>query len=136
MPVSEIPALKNSYTVMIVEDDPGVATMLETMLRGYFKCRTVVTTNGVNAIDMAYERLPDLILADLYLPVLDGFEVIRCLKGDPVLHNIPIVAFSNYPWDFDWEKRALEAGCDRCSHKQFSVAEMGALLRELLEPDE
>jgi CheY-like chemotaxis protein len=68
--------------------------------------------------------------------VLDGFEVIRCLKGDPVLHKIPIVAFSNYPWDFDWEKRALEAGCDRCSHKQFSVAEMGALLRELLEPDE
>ena len=118
---------------MIVEDDLGVATMLETMLRDHFKCDTVVTTNGLSALGITFENVPDLILADLHLPVLDGFEIIRCLKNHPVLHSVPIVALSNYPWDFDWEKRALEAGCDKCSHKQFSVAEMGALLRELLE---
>ena len=133
--MSQSPALKKSYTVMIVEDDPGVATMLETMLRDHFKCHTVVTTNGFSALGITFESVPDLILADLHLPVLDGFEVIRCLKNHPVLHRVPIVALSNYPWDFDWEKRALEAGCDKCSHKQFSVTEMGDLLRELLESE-
>src|SRR4028119_2129745 len=134
--MSQSPALKKSYTVMIVEDDPGVATMLETMLRDHFKCHTVVTTNGFSALGITFESVPDLILADLHLPVLDGFEVIRCLKNHPVLHRVPIVALSNYPWDFDWEKRALEAGCNRCSHKQLTVEEMGTLLREMLEPEE
>ena len=134
--MSQIPVLKETYTIMIVEDDLGVATMLETMLRGYFKCRTVVATNGVNAIGLAYERLPDLILADLYLPVLDGFEVIRLLKEHPELHEVPIVAFSNHAWDIDWTKKAIDAGCNRCSHKQLTVEEMGALLREMLEPEE
>ena len=132
--MSQMPALKKSYTVMIVEDDQGVATMLDRMLTDHFKCRTIVTHNGLSALDFTFDVVPDLILADLCLPVLDGFEIIRCLKNHPVLHSVPIVALSNYPWDFDWEQRALEAGCDRCSHKQFSVAEMGDLLRELLEP--
>jgi CheY-like chemotaxis protein len=133
--MSQSTALKKSYTIMIVEDDPGVAAMLETMLRDHFKCNTVVTTNGLDALAITFENVPDLILADLHLPVLDGFEIIHCLKKHPVLNIVPIVALSNYPWDFDWEQRALEAGCDRCSHKQFSVAEMGDLLREMLEPE-
>jgi CheY-like chemotaxis protein len=119
---------------MIIEDDPGVAAVFETMLRDHFQCRTVVTTNGFNALAITFENVPDLILADLHLPVLDGFEVIRCLKNHPTLHKVPIVALSNYPWDFDWETRALEAGCNKCFHKQLSVPEMGALLREVLEP--
>jgi CheY-like chemotaxis protein len=134
--VSQSPALKKSYTVLIIEDDQGVSAMLETMLRKRFKCRTVVVQNGVLALGMAFERLPDVILADLCLPVLDGFEVIRLLKNHSALHNVPIVAFSNHDWNLDWEKKALEAGCDKCSHKQLSVAEMGDLLREVLEPQE
>src|SRR4028118_650507 len=132
--MSHSPALKNRYAVLIIEDDPGVATMLETMLRKHFKCHTIVARNGVLALGMAFERLPDIILADLCLPVLDGFEVIRLLKNHSTLHNVPIVAFSNHEWDLDWEKKALGAGCDRCSHKQLTVHEMGALLREMLEP--
>jgi CheY-like chemotaxis protein len=134
--VSQSPALKKSYTVMIVEDDQGVATMLDTMLRDHFKCRTVVTHNGLSALDLTFDVVPDLILADLHLPVLDGFEIIRCLKNHPTLHKVPIVALSNHPWDFDWTKKAIEAGCDRCSHKQLSVPDMGDLLREMLEPPE
>ena len=134
--MSQSPTLKKSYTILIVEDDPGVATMLDRMLTDHFKCRTVVTHNGLSALAITFEGVPDLILADLHLPVVDGFEVIRCLKKHPTLHNVPIVALSNHPWDFDWEQRALEVGCDRCSHKQLSVPEMGVLLREMLEPPE
>src|SRR4028119_2399824 len=118
--MSQSPALKNRYAVLIIEDDQGVATMLETMLRKHFKCHTIVARNGVLALGMAFERLPDIILADLCLPVLDGFETIRLLKSS-TLREVPIVAFSNHPWDIDWTKKAIEAGCDRCSHKQLTV---------------
>jgi CheY-like chemotaxis protein len=134
--MSQSPALKNRYAVLIIEDDAGVATMLETMLRQHFKCHTVVARNGVLALGMAFATLPDIILADLCLPVLDGFEVIRLLKEHPELHEVPIVAFSNHAWDIDWTKKAIDAGCNRCSHKQLTVEEMGALLREMLEPEE
>src|SRR4028119_825199 len=101
--MSQTPAMKKSSTIRIVGDERGVATMLETMLREHFKCHTIVTTNGFDALAITFENVPDLILADLHLPVLDGFEIIHCLKKHPVLHKVPIVALSNYPWDFDWE---------------------------------
>jgi two-component system cell cycle response regulator DivK len=118
---------------MVVEDDPGIGAMLQTMLQEHFKLRTVVATGGLTAVVMANETRPDLILADLHLPYISGFEVIRCIKDDPALHDIPIIAFSNHDWDFNWEKRALDAGCIKCSHKVVSVEELGELIGEVLD---
>ncbi len=124
---------KARYTVMVVEDDPGIGAMLKVMLQEHFKIRTVVATGGLKAVVLANETRPDLILADLHLPYISGFDVIRCIKDDPALHDIPIIAFSNHDWDFNWEKRALDAGCIKCSHKVVSVGELRSLLGEVLD---
>jgi CheY-like chemotaxis protein len=118
---------------MIVEDDPGISAMLKVMLQEHFKIRAVVATGGLKAVVLANETRPDLILADLHLPYISGFDVIRCIKDDPALHDIPIIAFSNHDWDFNWEKRALDAGCIKCSHKVVSVGELRSLLGEVLD---
>ena len=124
---------KARYTVMVVEDDPGIGAMLKMMLQEHFKLRTVVATGGLKAVVLANETRPDLILADLHLPHTSGFDVIRCIKDDPALNEIPIIAFSNHDWDFNWEKKALDAGCIKCSHKVVSVAELGSLIGEVLD---
>ncbi|MGZ0246781.1 MAG: response regulator, partial [Alphaproteobacteria bacterium] len=71
----------------------------------------VIAGNGAEGIAMANEELPDLILMDLSLPVMDGWEATRQLKADPATRHIPVVALSSHAMAED-RARALSAGCD------------------------
>ncbi len=79
--------------VLIVDDDPAILNMLDELLQDE-KYETILATDGNEAISIARSKRPDLILMDLMLPVLDGAEAIRRLKGDPVTESIHIIAMS------------------------------------------
>jgi two-component system cell cycle response regulator DivK len=81
---------------------------------------------------MAAERKPDLILMDIQLPIVDGYEATRRIKSDPALRQIPIIAVTSYALSGD-EAKARAAGCDGYVAKPFSPREILATVREFLK---
>lgn len=96
--------------ILYVEDNDDNVFMLTHRLKkhGY---EIVVAGDGAQGVAIANEQQPALILMDLSLPVLDGWEATRKLKSDPVTQNIPVIALSAHAMPGDAEK-ALAAGCD------------------------
>ena len=97
------------HTVLLVEDLDEHRYLYATVLRlaGY---RVLEAADGERALALAREALPSLIVLDMGLPVLDGWQVIQLLRANPVTRAIPVIAVTvhAFPWDAN---RALELGC-------------------------
>jgi two-component system cell cycle response regulator DivK len=87
--------------------------------------------DGAAGIAAASAEEPDLILMDIQLPVIDGYEAARRIKADPALRHIPIIAVTSYALSGD-EGKALAAGCDGYIAKPFSPRELLAKIRKFL----
>ena len=96
--------------ILLVEDNEMNRDMLSRRLekRGY---QVLIAVDGAQGVSVACSELPDLILMDMSLPVIDGWEATRQLKGRPDTKTIPIIALTAHAMAGDREK-ALEAGCD------------------------
>jgi CheY-like chemotaxis protein len=97
-------------TILLVEDNELNRDMLSRRLerKGY---EIIIATDGKHGVHLAESALPDLILMDMSLPVMDGWEATRLLKQNPLTRQIPIVGLSAHAMAGDREK-ALNAGCD------------------------
>jgi CheY-like chemotaxis protein len=120
-------------TVLIVEDDLDLGQVLKTALEERLQLRTLVATDGLEAVAMTKQEHPSLILMDLNMPYVSGFEAIRRIKDDPVISDTPIVAFSNHDWDFHWKQKALALGCVSCSNKLITLDELDALVLNFID---
>jgi two-component system cell cycle response regulator DivK len=87
--------------------------------------------DGIQAITQASKHRPDLILMDIQLPMLDGYEATRRIKADPALNAIPIIVVTSYALSGDDEK-AKAAGCDAYVAKPYSPRALLAKIREYL----
>ena len=96
--------------ILLVEDNEMNRDMLSRRLarKGY---EVIIAIDGQQAIDMAASESPDLILLDMSLPVIDGWETARRIKALPATRSIPVIALTAHAMEGDREK-ALEAGCD------------------------
>jgi CheY-like chemotaxis protein len=96
--------------ILLVEDNEMNRDMLSRRLqrKGF---EVVIAVDGQAGVDMATSANPDLILMDLSLPVIDGWEATRCIKADPATQNIPVIALTAHAMSGD-EEKAREAGCD------------------------
>jgi len=117
--------------VLIAEDNPVNSALLVDLLELHGH-EVVQAKNGKEAVVAARERHPDIILLDMMMPVMDGFEVARILKGDGPTKSIPIIALTALAMTGD-EKRALEAGCDAYVSKPIDTRALPELLDKLLE---
>ena len=117
-------------TILIVEDNELNRDMLSRRLgrKGY---DVLLAVDGETGIAMARSRMPDLILMDMSLPVVDGWEASRQLKGDPLLRNIPIIALTAHAMANDRDK-ALAAGCDDYDTKPIELPRLLAKIEALL----
>ncbi|OYW60517.1 MAG: two-component system response regulator [Rhizobiales bacterium 17-65-6] len=115
-------------TVMIVEDNELNMKLFHDLLEahGY---RTVETRNGIEAMALAREHMPDLILMDIQLPEVSGLEVTKWLKADPDLKGIPVVAVTAFAMKGD-EERIRAGGCEAYLSKPISVAKFLSTVRE------
>ena len=116
--------------ILYVEDNDDNVFMLTRRLkkRGY---DVIVAGNGEEGVVLATEEQPGLILMDLSLPVLDGWEATRRLKADPATRDIPVIALSAHAMPGDAEK-ALAAGCDDYDTKPVEMKRLLAKIRALL----
>jgi two-component system, cell cycle response regulator DivK len=116
--------------ILLVEDNEMNRDMLSRRLerRGY---EVVIAVDGGQGVEMARSESPDLILMDMSLPVLDGWEATRRLKSAEDTRAIPVIALSAHAMPGDREK-ALEAGCDDYDSKPISMPSLLAKIRALL----
>jgi len=117
-------------TILIVEDNEMNRDMLSRRLerKGY---EILLAVNGEMGIDIVRTHVPDLILMDMSLPVMDGWEATRRLKADPALRHIPVIALTAHAMANDRDK-ALEAGCDDYDTKPIELPRLLAKMEALL----
>ena len=107
-------------TVLIVEDNELNMKLFNDLLEANGRA-TLRAKSGVEAVKIAREHKPDLILMDIQLPEVSGLEVTRWLKEDPDLRHIPVVAITAFAMKGD-EEKILQGGCEGYLSKPISVA--------------
>jgi CheY-like chemotaxis protein len=119
-------------TILIVEDNEMNRDMLSRRLvrKGY---DVVIAVDGATSLDVARTSRPDLILMDMSLPVIDGWEATRVMKADAALKHIPIIALTAHAMSNDRDK-AFEAGCDDYDTKPIDLTRLLGKIESLLQP--
>lgn len=118
--------------ILIVDDNAQNLYLLESILKGY-KYEVVSARNGAEALDLALENPPDMVVTDILMPVMDGFELCRRWKADGRLNNIPFIFYTATYTDPKDEKFALSLGADRFIVKPQKPDVLGRIVCELLE---
>ncbi len=116
--------------ILLVEDNEMNRDMLSRRLirRSY---EIALALDGKQGVDMALSESPDLILLDMSLPVLNGWDTARILKADPATQKIPIIALTAHAMGGDREK-ALEAGCDEYETKPVEFKRLLEKIKQFL----
>jgi CheY-like chemotaxis protein len=116
--------------ILLVEDNEMNRDMLSRRLqkRGY---EVMIAVDGQRGLDMAQAESPDLILMDMSLPVMDGWEATRALKAAPETRDIPIIALTAHAMSTDRDK-AIEAGCDDYDTKPIELPRLLAKMESLM----
>ncbi len=117
--------------ILLVEDNEMNRDMLSRRLekRGY---TLALAVDGGQGVALAKSELPDLILMDMSLPVLDGWDATRQIKADPATKVIPVIALTAHAMESDRQK-ALEAGCDDFDTKPVELARLLTKIEDLLK---
>lgn len=117
-------------TILLVEDNDLNREMLSRRLarRGY---EVLLAVDGHEGVELARQRMPDVILMDMSLPVKDGWTAARELKGDDATRRIPILALTAHAMSGDREQ-ALEAGCDDYDTKPIELDRLLEKIQALL----
>jgi len=116
--------------ILLVEDNEMNRDMLSRRLikKGF---EVVMAVDGQKGLDMATSETPDIILLDMSLPVMDGWEVARNLKADDALKSIPVIALTAHAMAGDREK-TLEAGCDEYDTKPIEFKRLLGKINNML----
>ena len=116
--------------ILLVEDNEMNRDMLSRRLkrRGY---EVVIAINGAAGVEMASSEVPDLILMDMSLPVMDGWEATKNIKAAPDTESIPIIALTAHAMSGDREK-ALAAGCDDYDTKPIELSRLLSKIQSFL----
>ena len=116
--------------ILIVEDEQAIADLISQSLRR-FGYETKIATDGDEALSLIFELKPDIVILDLMLPQMDGWEVCRRVKNDSETAHIPILMLTARRSDRDVVE-GLELGADDYMRKPFSCDELSARVRALL----
>ena len=116
--------------ILVIEDTEDNRQIVRDLMEsvGY---QLLEAEDGAAGVTMAAEHKPDLILMDIQLPVMDGYEACRRIKANPDLRHIPIIAVTSYALSGD-ETKTRAAGCDSYVAKPFSPRQLLAKINELL----
>jgi DNA-binding response OmpR family regulator len=117
--------------ILIVDDEPDVVVPIQFLMeqQGYF---VMVAERGEDALDLIYQYKPDLVILDILLPGIDGYEVCEIIRLDPSCRDVKIIFLTARDREVDIAK-GLSLGADAYITKPFSNTELVAKVKELLE---
>lgn len=119
--------------ILIVEDNDLNLKLFRDLLgaNGY---ETIETREGLEAISLTRNMMPDLILMDIQLPEISGLDITKKIKADPSICDIPIVAVTAFAMKDD-EDKIMQAGCEAYLSKPIAIDQFLSTIRRLLEPE-
>jgi two-component system, cell cycle response regulator DivK len=117
--------------ILVVEDQEDNRQIIRDVLAGK-DYEIFEAENGEEALAAVAKQRPDLILMDVQLPIMDGYEAARHIKADPALRSIPIIAVTSYALSGE-DKRARAAGCDDYVAKPYSPRQLLAKVQQYLQ---
>jgi len=120
--------------ILVVEDNELNMKLFCDLLQAH-DYETIETRDGMAALELAREHVPDLILMDIQLPEVSGLEVTKWIKEDDALQNIPVVAVTAFAMKGD-EEKIREGGCEAYIAKPISVGHFLETVKTYLEPAE
>ena len=123
-----------AYRILIAEDEPNIVLSLEFLLRGAGYDVTVAR-NGAEAIDLTEKQRPDLLLLDVMLPAVNGFEVCRRIRENGATRGARILMLTARGRESEMEK-GLAAGADAYMTKPFATRELLGKIADLLKTDD
>src|SRR5687767_898289 len=126
-----MPAQRGPSVLLVEDDSAGRRMYAEWLTDAGFAVQQA--HNGLQALERALELVPDVVVTDLNIPGIDGFELTRRLKHDPRTRNVPVVAVTGYAAFAADPNRAHRAGCDAVLEKPCSAADLETAIRRLLE---
>ena len=116
--------------ILIVDDEETNRKIITLALEGEGR-EVIFAGDGEEAFTMAKANRPDLIIMDVMLPKINGFEATRRIRGDEELKDVPVIALTARTMDFD-KKQAEEAGCDDFITKPFRIGELRRRIESFL----
>ncbi|NER33951.1 MAG: response regulator [Oscillatoria sp. SIO1A7] len=117
-------------TVLVVEDSVTQREMILTLLKGS-GLKVTIANDGIEALEEIQANVPDLVVLDIVMPRMNGYEVCRRLKADPNTQNVPVVMCSSKGEEFDryW---GMKQGADAYIAKPFQPTELVGTVKQLL----
>lgn len=123
-----------AYRILVAEDDDKSLYLINFLLesQGF---QVIKATDGATAVDIAINENPDLILMDMQLPVMDGYEATRRIKAEKKSAHIPVIAMTAYAMKGDRAK-SIEAGCQDYITKPIDTKYVLDMIRKYLSPNQ
>lgn len=119
-----------SKTILVVEDNETNRTLMRDILT-YYKYAVIEAENGEIGLQLAIEHVPDLILMDIQMPIMNGYTATTLLKNDPRTKDIKILAVTSFAMAGDRE-RVLASGADGYISKPINTRELPTIIEELI----
>ena len=127
--------LSRATTILIVDDDPGVGKWISQAIeKQYHDCRVLLAQDGYAAGELVTAQRPGIVILDLYMPGLDGFEVCRRIKSAPSTRDTVVIAITAHP-SAETQRAVLDAGAALCLAKPLSAGELCQAIGEFLPED-
>jgi len=120
-------------TVLVVEDTPEVTRLIHTVLRQHF--RVFTAPNGARGLELALKQVPDVVVTDLMMPEMDGFELTRRLRQDPRTRHVPVLMLTARG-ELGDRMEAMESGVTQHMSKPFNTRELLAAVQKLAQASE
>ncbi|HEX7784743.1 MAG TPA: response regulator [Methylomirabilota bacterium] len=122
-----------SRRILVIDDHEDNRHILRDLLENA-RYEVLEATTGEEGVALAEAHVPDLILMDIQLPDIDGYEATRRIKSMPTIRHVPVIAVTSYALSGD-DVKALRAGCDAYVTKPFSPRALLATVKQYLEPE-
>lgn len=123
--------------VLVIDDNPTIVELIKYAVNLQGTYQVIVAYDGVQGLEVIYKENPDCVIIDVKMPRMDGYQLVRCLRGDPRTENTPLIILSAMTRDED-QMTGLLSGADEYLTKPFKPTALNAAIERVLKltPDE